>query len=111
VGIASAYEWIREKLLRSLNSYSSEVKNRLAAKYAEKFETRADLPELLKEWVIEEIKPFNPEAVPELEKEFLNYEARRQADPFKRYLQRVIRWATDRAGISRIRRRLDELSV
>lgn len=107
IGISSAYEWVRIKVLRSLNSYSSDFKDRIAEKYASKLQARQDLPELLREWVRDELTPFDAARMPEIEKEFEQYKERKSEWSDSRYLQKLIRWALDKAGIPAIRRRLD----
>jgi hypothetical protein len=108
VGVATAYDWVRDKVLHSLNSYAAEVKDRSASAYAARLKKRKELPERLKGWVVAEVKPFHPEWLPEIEQEFARCQAR-LSEPdysYERYLRDLIRWAMDIAGILPIEKRL-----
>lgn len=112
VGIGSVYDWVRDKVLHSLNTYSARAKDRVARAYSARLATQAGLPDLLNQWVDDELRPFkDAKELAELMKEHDRYVARQKTDPgYKQVdlLRDLIRWAMDNAGVGPIERRLDD---
>jgi hypothetical protein len=111
-GLGSVYDWVRDKVLHSLNSYSSKAKDRIAANYSVKLATHANVPDLLRRWVLDEIGPFkSTKEIAEVMKEYDQYMDRSKTDPGYRptdLLRDLIRWAMDNAGVGPIERRLEQ---
>lgn len=109
VGLATIYDEFRDMVLHSLNSFSSNRKSELASTYSHKLVARNDLPDLLHEWVFDELRPFKtPAELAEIQKEFDSYREKHHTPEYSytRYLRDLIRWSMDNAEIEVIRRKL-----
>jgi hypothetical protein len=108
-GPAFAYDWMRLKVLYSLNQYSAEQKDKIATQYAQKYVNTAGFPERIKGYVDDYVRPFSTQAQKDdLQREFESIQARYAAAGSlgDEHLRAVIRWAMDSSGIAYIQRRL-----
>jgi hypothetical protein len=113
VGVASGYDYLRDKVLHSLNNHTGQRKDKIALTNAQRYQGRADLPDLIWEWVEQGIRPFKtPKEMQEIEDESKRFRKRKAEDSdytAERYLRDLLRWAMDNVGIKPIERHLKQL--
>jgi hypothetical protein len=103
VGVAFAYDYVRNKVLYGLANRVSDLKDKLALKFSKTI-TDADFPDRLKERVVEVRSKFV--TAPELDsmiKQFDDIQKRYSSGGLSpRYIQSLIRWASDYIGLAEI---------
>lgn len=108
-GPAFAYDWMRLKVLYSINQQSAEKKDELAKQLAGRHAGTANCPQQLKGFVDDYVQPFLTQSQKDtLQREFDAIQGRYAGVDrlSEEHLRALIRWAIDDTDIRYIQRRL-----